>query len=117
MRFKKIAQHPGVPRVVLLRPGTPAMTIAAERRLPFRHIHPWQLLCEGFAAFVEDNALTRGAAIAFYAVTAIAPVLFIASAIAGIFLGPDAASSAVRYQLLQLMSPESATLVQGAIVH
>ena len=86
-------------------------------RLRIWGIHPWQLLCEGFAAFVEDNALTRGAAIAFYAVTAIAPVLFIASAIAGIFLGPDAASSAVRYQLLQLMSPESATLVQGAIVH
>ncbi|MES2254704.1 MAG: YihY/virulence factor BrkB family protein [Pseudomonadota bacterium] len=80
-------------------------------------LHPWQLIKEGINAFVDDNVLTRGAAIAFYAVTAIAPVLFIATAIAGLFLGPAAASSAVRYQLRQLMSPESADLLQGAIVH
>lgn len=80
-------------------------------------LHLWRLVKEGFAAFVDDNVLTRGAAIAFYAVTAIAPVLFIATAIAGLFLGPAAASSAVRYQLRQLMSPESADLLQGAIVH
>jgi membrane protein len=83
----------------------------------FRRVHPWQLLKEGFVAFIDDNALTRGAAIAFYAVTAIAPVLFIATAIAGLFLGPKAASAAVSYQLRQLMSPESANLVQAAIVH
>ena len=83
----------------------------------YLRLHPWQLLKEGFNAFLEDNALTRGAAIAFYAVTAIAPVLFIATAIAGMFLGPAAASYAVHYQLIQLMSPESANLLQDAIVH
>lgn len=82
----------------------------------FWRLHPWDLLKEGFAAFIDDNALTRGAAIAFYAVTAVIPVLFIATAIAGLFLGPAAASDAVRYQLRQLMSPESADLVQDAIV-
>src|SRR5437868_6832295 len=87
---------------------------AVRRNEPvlFPRLHPWQLLKEGFNAFLEDNALTRGAAIAFYAVTAIAPVLFIATAIAGMFLGPAAASSAVHYQLRQLMSPESANLLQ-----
>ena len=93
------------------------MTIAVARRLPFRHIHPWVLIKEGCAAFVADNALTRGAAIAFYAVTAIAPVLFIASAVAALFLGQDAASGAVAYQLRTLMSKESADLVQSAIIH
>lgn len=83
----------------------------------FLRLHPWQLIKEGFNAFLEDNVLTRGAAIAFYAVTAIAPVLFIATTIAGMFLGPAAASSAVHYQLRQLMSPESANLLQDAIVH
>jgi membrane protein len=68
-------------------------------------------------AFVDDNALTRGAAIAFYAVTAIAPVLFIATTVAGIFLGPQAASYAVAYQLRRMMSPASADMVQFAIVH
>jgi membrane protein len=72
---------------------------------------------EGFDAFLDDNALTRGAAIAFYAVTALAPVLFITTAIAGAVLGPHAASGAVRAQLRQIMTPESANLVQSAIVH
>jgi membrane protein len=77
----------------------------------------WQLLTEGFEGFFADNALTRGAAIAFYAVTALAPVLFIAMAIAGLVLGTDAASGAVRAQLALIMSQESATLVQSAVLH
>ena len=78
---------------------------------------PWTLLREGFAAFIDDNALSRGAAIAFYAVTAIAPVLFIATAIAALGLGQDAASGAVHFQLTRIMSSESADLVQLAILH
>jgi membrane protein len=81
------------------------------------HLMPWTLLREGFAAFIDDNALSRGAAIAFYAVTAIAPVLFIATAIAALGLGQDAASGAVHYQLTRIMSSESADLVQLAILH
>jgi membrane protein len=92
-------------------------TVKIVARTPFRHIHPWKLLKEGFAGFIADNALTRGAAIAFYAVTAIAPVLFIATAVAGLFLGQDAASGAVGYRLRTLMSKESADMVQSAIIH
>ena len=77
----------------------------------------WTLFKEGIEAFIDDHALTRGAAIAFFAVTAIAPVLFIATAIAGLGLGQDAASGAVHYQLRRIMSPESADLVQNAILH
>jgi membrane protein len=77
----------------------------------------WTLLKEGVQAFIDDNALSRGAAIAFYAVTAIAPVLFIATAIAAVGLGQDAASAAVHYQLTQIMSTEGADMVQLAILH
>jgi membrane protein len=77
----------------------------------------WMLLKEGLQAFIDDSALTRGAAIAFYAVTAIAPVLFIATAIAALGLGQDAASSAVHFQLTRIMTSESADLVQLAILH
>lgn len=83
----------------------------------FWHWHPIRMLKEGFTAFIDDNALSRGAAIAFYAVTAIAPVLFVATAIAGLVLGPKAASAAVGYQLRKMMSAQSADLVQNAIVH
>ena len=77
----------------------------------------WTLIKEGVEAFIEDNALSRGAAIAFYAVTAIAPVLFIATAIAALGLGEDAASRAVHRQLTRIMTSESADLVQLAILH
>ncbi|HET7084773.1 MAG TPA: YihY/virulence factor BrkB family protein [Rhizomicrobium sp.] len=82
-----------------------------------RRLTAWILLKEGMEAFIDDSALTRGAAIAFYAVTAIAPVLFIASAIAALGLGQDAASGAVHYQLTRIMTSESADLVQLAILH
>jgi membrane protein len=85
-----------------------------------KHFRRWRLIAilkEGFVAFVNDNALSRGAAIAFYAVVAIAPVLFVATAIAALVLGPKAASAAVHYQLLKMMSAQSADLVQNAIVH
>ena len=77
----------------------------------------WTLFKEGVQAFIDDNALSRGAAIAFYAVTAIAPVLFIATAIAALGLGQAAASGAVHDQLTRIMSSDSADLVQLAILH
>lgn len=86
----------------------------AVRRRP---LTAWTLLKEGINAFIEDSALTRGAAIAFYAVTAIAPVLFIMTAIAALFLGQDAASGAVHHQLTRIMTSDSADLVQLAILH
>jgi len=82
-----------------------------------RRFNAWTLFKEGVQAFIDDNALSRGAAIAFYAVTAIAPVLFIATAIAALGLGQDAASGAVHYQLTRIMSSDSADLVQLAILH
>jgi membrane protein len=93
------------------------MDMAAGKALVRSHMPLWQMVKEGFDGFLADNALTRGAAIAFYAVTALAPVLFITTAIAGTVLGTYAASGAVQAQLQQIMTPQSANLVQSAIVN
>src|ERR1700761_7908032 len=69
------------------------------------------------ASFIEDNALSRGPAIAFYAVPAIAPVLFIATTIAALGLGQAATSQELHHQLTRIMSTDSADLVQLAILH
>ena len=66
-------------------------------------------------AFIGDEALTRGAAIAFYTVTSIGPVLFIVVAIAGLAFGEDAARGAIAEQLGGLMGRQSADLLQTAI--
>ena len=44
----------------------------------------WTLVKNSVYAFIGDEALTRGVAIAFYTVTSIGPVLFIVVAIAGL---------------------------------
>ncbi len=75
----------------------------------------WQLIRSGIDAYIHDEALTRGAAIAFYIVTAIAPVLYIAVTIAGLVMGPDAARGAVAAALGHIMSHDSVNLLQMAI--
>ena len=51
----------------------------------------WRLLRQSALAFIEDNALTHGAAMAFYAATSLAPILLIVVAIAGAVFGHEAA--------------------------
>lgn len=75
----------------------------------------WKLLKESIYGYLEDEALTRGAAIAFYTVTSIGPVLFIVVAIAGLFFGEDAAAGAISAQLTGLMGRQSAELLQTVI--
>ena len=77
----------------------------------------WRLFVEGIDAFIEDEALTRGAAIAFYIVTAIAPTLFVALMIASLGFGEDAAMNAIHYQLRRFMSHDSVLLLQTAVTH
>ena len=62
------------------------------------------MLKDTVLAFINDEALTRGAAIAFYTVTSIGPVLLIVIAIAGLAFGQDAAQNALTAQLSGLMT-------------
>ncbi|TPL92712.1 YihY/virulence factor BrkB family protein [Mesorhizobium sp. B2-3-12] len=75
----------------------------------------WDLVRESVVGFVNDNALSHGAAMAFYAATSLAPVLIIVVAIAGIAFGHDAAQLALSAQISGLMGSESAALLQTAL--
>jgi membrane protein len=75
----------------------------------------WLVTRRSAEAFVEDGALSRGAAIAFYAVTSIGPVLLIVVAVAGLFFGEDAARGALMTKLGQAMGPQSAGFLEMAI--
>ena len=75
----------------------------------------WKLLKDTILAFVEDEALSRGAAIAFYTVTSIAPVLLIVIAIAGLVFGREAAQGAITAQLSSLMGQQTAEVLQSAV--
>jgi membrane protein len=75
----------------------------------------WKMLKETVLAFIDDEALTRGAAIAFYTVTSIAPALLIVIAIAGLAFGHDAAQNAITAQLSDLMGQQTAEILQTAV--
>ncbi|MBO1074091.1 YihY/virulence factor BrkB family protein [Roseomonas marmotae] len=75
----------------------------------------WWLARQTVLGFIDDEALSRGAAIAFYTVTSLAPVLIIAVAIAGLAFGEDAARGAVVEQLGGLMGQAGAEVVQDII--
>jgi uncharacterized BrkB/YihY/UPF0761 family membrane protein len=77
----------------------------------------WQIAKDTGYGFVEDEALTRGAAIAFYTATSIAPVLLIAIAIAAVAFGQDAAQNAITAQLSGLMGDQAAQLLQAAVAN
>lgn len=73
------------------------------------------LLKEAAWAFIEDEALSRGAAIAFYAATALAPVLYIATAIAGLAFGREAATGAITHEIGNLIGDDGRKLLWSAL--
>jgi membrane protein len=75
----------------------------------------WKMLKDTALAFINDEALSRGAAISFYTVTSIAPVLLIVIAIAGLAFGREAAQNAIIAQLSGLMGHQTAEILQTAV--
>lgn len=75
----------------------------------------WAILQTAVWGFFNDNALSRAAAIAFYAATSLAPILLIVIAIAGIVIGRDAAEVAVSAQLSGLLGEQGADLLQAIV--
>ena len=75
----------------------------------------WSMLKETVSDYIEDNALSRGAAIAYYTIFSIAPMLIICIAIAGLAFGQEAAQGAIVDQLRGLMGEQGAEAVQAMI--
>lgn len=75
----------------------------------------WSLVREGVQEFFADAAHSRGAAISFYAMTAMAPVLYICAWVAGIFLGPKAAHTHLVEQVRRVIGSDTAEMLQVAI--
>ncbi len=75
----------------------------------------WTLIKDSVSGFIDDDALSSGAAMAFYAITSLAPILLIVVAVAGLVFGHDAAQTAISAQLSGLMGQQSADLLQTAI--
>ena len=79
--------------------------------------HLWTMFKEGVEAFVINDMLSRGAAIAFYAVTALAPILYITSAVIGLVFGRKVAGTAIATEIGNLIGKDGAYLLKTAILN
>ncbi|HUR42936.1 MAG TPA: YhjD/YihY/BrkB family envelope integrity protein, partial [Aestuariivirga sp.] len=75
----------------------------------------FQLIKSAALAWNQDGAASMGAAIAYYAIFSIAPLLIIAIAIAGFFFGVEAAQGQIYAQAKGLLGPEGALALQGLV--
>jgi membrane protein len=75
----------------------------------------WPLIKESVSQWSEDYAPSMGAALAYYTIFSIAPLLVIAIAVAGFFFGEDAARGEIFAQLRGLLGDDGAAAIQGLV--
>ncbi|MDI3308053.1 MAG: YihY/virulence factor BrkB family protein [Acetobacteraceae bacterium] len=75
----------------------------------------WTLLRDTLEGYFNDGAMSRGAAVGFYTVFSIAPLLVIATAMAGFVFGQGAVEGAIAEQLRGLLGERGAATVQDMI--
>jgi membrane protein len=68
----------------------------------------WNLLRETFAEWSKDNAPVLGAALAFYTLFSLAPLLIILTVVAGYFLGQQAVQADLLTRLSEYVGQENA---------
>jgi membrane protein len=77
----------------------------------------WQLARRAYAAWSEDYAPSMGAALAYYALFSIAPLLLILTGIAGYLFGAQAARGELFAQLAGLIGEQAAHAIEGLLAN
>src|SRR3954447_15956565 len=103
-----------------------AWRLHPDRRRTFRRIRPgawlvnpkafWGLLRASASEWLEDKAPRLGAALAYYTIFSLAPLLLIAIAVAGLFLGGRAgAQKQIIDQIRNMIGRQGAEAIEGMI--
>lgn len=75
----------------------------------------WQIVLAAANAWMDDYAPSMGAALSYYTLFSLAPLLVLVIAIAGLVFGHDAAQGAIIAQLQGIMGEGGATAVQDLL--
>ena len=75
----------------------------------------WKVFYRAIQGFIQHGDLSRGAAIAFYTVTSLAPLLLLVIALAGLVIGNDAARTGVIDEFTGLVGPEGADFIKSVV--
>lgn len=75
----------------------------------------WPLVKETVSSWIDDDAPSMGAALAYYTVFSVAPLLLIVIAVAGLVFGQEAARGEIMGQLSGLLGTDSARAVEDLL--
>ena len=75
----------------------------------------WNFLKDIAMQWLEDGPFQLAAALSYYTLFSLAPILIIAIAVAGLFFGREAATNQIVHTLQSLVGQESAKAIQGMI--
>lgn len=84
-------------------------------RLRERSLGVWRYVRLIIRAYGEDDTLDLGAALAFYTIFSITPMLVVVIAVAGLLAGPSAAEGRLFEQLTEFVGAETARALQGLL--
>jgi|SoiMethySBSTD1v2_1073268.scaffolds.fasta_scaffold32010_3 membrane protein len=76
-----------------------------------------RMLKDALTAWWNDQAPSKGAALAYYSMFSIAPLLYLIISIAGLFFGPDAVRGMVFEQIGALMGQNGAEAIREMLAH
>ena len=77
----------------------------------------WPLVKRSLRGWIDDNASSLGAALAFYTLLSLAPLAIIIIAVAGLFIGSAHAQDLLVAQLSQLMGERSAHAIAEVVAN
>jgi len=90
--------------------------MTAPPRVPsLRWKNAWTLVKRSARAWIDDYAQSMGAALSYYTVFSLAPLLLIVVSIAGLVFGEDAARGEIFGQLAGLLGADAATAVEDVL--
>lgn len=83
--------------------------------MPLDGLLYWQMLKQVGHSWLDDYVPSMGAALAFYTLFSLAPLLLIVVSVAGLAFGQDAARGEIAHQLSSLMGARGASAVQDLL--
>jgi membrane protein len=91
-------------------------SVVETRQIPPNKLKAcWELLTLTFTEWTNDNAFELSAALAFYTIFSIAPVLLIAVGVASFFLAPETATTRIVDEMEKLVGAQGANAVRQVI--
>ena len=91
-------------------------SVIETQRIPANKLKAgWELLKINFAEWMNDNTFELSAALAFYTIFSIAPVLLIAVGVASFFFAPDTATDRIVGEMEEMIGAQGADAVRQVI--